>query len=46
MDYLCHNLKDSPERFEFPFLTYIDRPRPEDELLLLLKLFRSPHDFR
>jgi hypothetical protein len=27
-------------------LTYIDRARPEYVPLLLLKLFRGPHDFR
>jgi hypothetical protein len=27
-------------------LTYIDRARPEYELLLILKFFRGPHDFR
>jgi hypothetical protein len=26
-------------------LTYIDRPRPEYEPLLILKFFRNPHDF-
>jgi hypothetical protein len=26
-------------------LTYIDRPRPKYEPLLILKLFRNPHDF-
>jgi hypothetical protein len=27
-------------------LTYIDRPRPEYELLLILQYLRGPHDFR
>ncbi len=30
----------------FLFLTFIHRPEPEQELLLVLKFFRGTHDFR
>jgi hypothetical protein len=33
-------------RFYFRFLTHMDRPKPEYELLLVLTFVRIPHDFR
>ncbi len=39
-------LKGTVQRdFNFIFFTYIDRPRPEYEPLLIFKFFRNPHDF-
>ncbi len=39
------SLKGQSNEILILFFTYINRPRPEYEPLLILKFFRSPHDF-
>ncbi len=39
-------LKGQSSNILIPFLTNMDRPRPDKELLLILTFFRGPHDFK